>query len=55
MLLQWFVLKSCEGLMTLADLVYTTHRPVEEVAAALNFLRVHGLMRVVAGTARPRP
>ncbi len=47
-LLQWFVLKSCEGPMTLEELVWATRRPAQEVAAVLKFLRAHGLVRTVA-------
>lgn len=53
-LLQWFLLTRCDGSVTLADLAEATRRPAEEVSHALNFLRAHGLVRIVAGAARAR-
>jgi hypothetical protein len=45
---QWGLLTRCDGrAMTLADLVRATRLPAEEVAATLDFLRAHGLMRAL--------
>ena len=53
-LLQWFLLTRCDGSVTLADLAQATRRPAEEVSHALNFLRAHGLVHIIAGAARAR-
>ncbi len=43
---QKLLLALCDGrALALADLARATRLPVEEVTAALNFLRAHGLVR----------
>ena len=46
-LLQRFLLTRCDGRATLADLARATRLPAEEVTAALDFLRAHGLVRAL--------
>ncbi len=44
---QKLLLALCAGPMTLRDLAKRTRLPTEEVRAALNFLRAHGLIRAL--------